>query len=123
MGAFLDALLLQSGPNAALVSSARRSWGLAAGRAGTFLVLRKRALVADAMAHATLPGVALAFLVMVASGGEGRALSGLMLGSAATALLGLLAVDGCPPARACPRTPPSARSCRSSSARASCSSP
>jgi manganese/zinc/iron transport system permease protein len=45
------------------------------------------------MAHATLPGVALAFLVMVALGGTGRALSGLMLGSAATALLGLLAVE------------------------------
>jgi manganese/zinc/iron transport system permease protein len=93
MSAFLDALLLQSGPNAALVSIGAALLGLAAGAAGTFLVLRKRALVADAMAHATLPGVALAFLVMVALGGEGRALSGLMLGSAATALLGLLAVE------------------------------
>lgn len=93
MSAFLSALLLQSGYNAALVSVGAALLGVAAGAAGTFLVLRKRALVADAMAHATLPGVALAYLLMVALGGEGRALSGLMLGSALTALLGLLAVD------------------------------
>jgi manganese/zinc/iron transport system permease protein len=93
MEPFLDALLLRSGPNATLVTLGATLLGLSAGAAGTFLVLRKRALVADAMAHATLPGVALAFLLMVALGGEGRALSGLMLGSALTALLGLLAVD------------------------------
>lgn len=93
MSRFLEALLLQSGYNAALVALGATLLGVAAGAAGTFLVLRKRALVADAMAHATLPGVALAFLLMVALGGEGRALSGLMLGSAATALLGLLAVE------------------------------
>jgi manganese/zinc/iron transport system permease protein len=93
MSAFLSALLLQSGYNAALVSVGAALLGLAAGATGTFLVLRKRALVADAMAHATLPGVALAFLLMVALGGEGRALSGLLAGSALTALLGLLAVD------------------------------
>ena len=93
MSAFLAALLLQSGYNAALVAIGATLLGLAAGAAGTFMVLRKRALVADAMAHATLPGVALAFLVMVALGGEGRALSGLMVGAALTALLGLLAVE------------------------------
>ncbi|TNC47982.1 metal ABC transporter permease [Rubellimicrobium rubrum] len=93
MSAFLDALLLRTGYNAALVSVGAMLLGLAAGAAGTFMVLRKRALVADAMAHATLPGVALAFLAMVGLGGEGRALWGLMVGAAGTALLGLLAVD------------------------------
>ena len=34
--------------------------GLAAGLIGTFLVLRKRALLSDTLSHATLPGIALA---------------------------------------------------------------
>lgn len=37
--------------------------GLIAGMLGTFVVLRKRALIGDTLAHATLPGVALAFLL------------------------------------------------------------
>jgi manganese/zinc/iron transport system permease protein len=40
-----------------------------------------------------LPGVGLAFLVMVALGGEGRNLPGLLLGAALTAGLGLLALQ------------------------------
>ena len=38
--------------------------GLAAGLIGTFLLLRKRALLSDAISHATLPGIALAFILM-----------------------------------------------------------
>jgi hypothetical protein len=49
--------------------------GFASGATGTFLFLRKRALVSDAMAHATLPGVGVAFIVMVALGGDGRNLA------------------------------------------------
>jgi manganese/zinc/iron transport system permease protein len=89
---FLDALLLRAGPNAFLVTVGATLLGLAAGPAGSFMVLRRRALVSDAMAHATLPGVALAFLLMVALGGEGRALAGLLLGASLTALMGLLCV-------------------------------
>ena len=37
--------------------------GLACGVVGTFAVLRKRALVGDALAHAALPGICVAFLV------------------------------------------------------------
>jgi manganese/zinc/iron transport system permease protein len=90
----LEALLLQSGYNATLVTLGATMLGIAAGVTGTFLTLRKRALMSDALAHATLPGVGLAFLAMVALGGEGRALSGLLLGAGLTALLGLLAVQG-----------------------------
>jgi manganese/zinc/iron transport system permease protein len=93
MDGFLAALTLQAGYNAALVSVGAALTGLSAGAAGVFLVLRKRALVSDAMAHATLPGVTLAFLAMVALGGDGRALPGLVLGAAVTSLMGLLAVD------------------------------
>ncbi len=93
MDTLLAALLLRAGYNAALVGIGAAMLGFAAGAAGTFLVLRKRALVSDALAHATLPGVGLAFVVMVALGGDGRALAGLLAGSAASAWAGLLAVE------------------------------
>ncbi|MEL6168023.1 MAG: metal ABC transporter permease [Pseudomonadota bacterium] len=93
MSAFLDALFLGAGYNAALVAIGAALLGFAGGAAGTFLYLRKRALVSDAVAHATLPGIGLAFIVMVGSGGDGRSLLGLLLGSAVSAWLGLLAVQ------------------------------
>lgn len=89
----LSALALQAGYNAALVSIGAALLGAAAGGAGAFLTLRRRALMSDAMAHATLPGIALGFLVMVALGGDGRFLPGLMLGAALTAALGLWSVQ------------------------------
>ena len=93
MGPLLDALLLQAGYNAALVAVGAALLGFAAGASGTFLVLRKRALVSDAVAHATLPGVGLAFIVMVWLGGDGRNIVGLLAGSAVTAWIGLVLVE------------------------------
>jgi len=90
---FLDALFLQAGYNAALVAIGAGLLGFAAGASGTFPFLRKRALISDAVAHATLPGVALAFVAMVAIGGDGRSLPGLIAGSAATAWIGLLVIE------------------------------
>ncbi|QHQ36778.1 metal ABC transporter permease [Algicella marina] len=91
--AFLSALTLQAGYNATLVAIGAGLLGIAAGSVGAFLFLRKRALVSDAVAHATLPGVGLAFIAMVALGGDGRNLAGLLAGSAVSAGLGLLAVE------------------------------
>lgn len=88
-----DALLLQLGYNATLVTLGAALLGMAAGVGGTFLFLRKRALVSDAISHATLPGVALAFMVMVALGGDGRNLIGLLGGAAISAAAGLLLVS------------------------------
>mgnify|MGYP001819210353 FL=1 len=88
-----DALLLGLGYNAALVAIGAALLGIAAGVTGTFLFLRKRALVSDAISHATLPGVGLAFIVMVMLGGDGRNLAGLMAGSALSAWIGLLCVS------------------------------
>lgn len=88
-----QALMLQAGYNAALVSLGAAALGAAAGAAGAFLTLRRRALASDAMAHATLPGIGLAFLAMVALGGDGRFLPGLMLGAALTAAAGLWALQ------------------------------
>ncbi len=93
MTPLLDALFLQAGYNAALVAIGAGLLGFAGGATGTFLLLRKRALLSDAAAHATLPGVALAFIVMVALGGDGRNLAGLLLGSAITAGIGLVTIQ------------------------------
>ncbi|MEM6579057.1 MAG: iron chelate uptake ABC transporter family permease subunit, partial [Pseudomonadota bacterium] len=93
MTPFLDALFLQAGYNAALVTIGAALLGFAAGASGTFLFLRKRALVSDAVAHATLPGVCLAFILMVSLGGDGRNLVGLLTGSAATAWIGLWLIE------------------------------
>lgn len=88
-----DALLLQLGYNATLVAIGAALLGISAGATGTFLFLRKRALVSDAISHATLPGVGLAFMVMVALGGDGRNLIGLLAGSALSAWAGLLCLS------------------------------
>ena len=66
--------------------------GMAAGIIGTFTLLRKRALVSDAVSHATLPGIAAAWLVMVALGGTGKWFPGLLLGAAAGGLAAVAAV-------------------------------
>ena len=59
-----EALTLQLGYNATLVTLGAMLLGIAAGVTGTFLFLRKRALVSDAISHATLPGVGIAFMLM-----------------------------------------------------------
>lgn len=87
-----DALTLQMGYNATLVTLGAMMLGIGAGATGTYLYLGKRALVSDAISHATLPGVVLGFMVMVALGGAGRFLPGLMMGAALSAVLGLLVV-------------------------------
>lgn len=61
--------------------------GASAGAAGTFVLLRRRALLGDVMSHAALPGVAIAFILATAVG-LGRSMSALAAGAAASALLG-----------------------------------
>ena len=90
---FIAALTLEGGYNSAVVAIGAALLGVAGGGAGAFIFLRKRALVSDAVSHATLPGVAIAFMVMVALGGDGRWLPGLLIGSALSAAAGLLIVE------------------------------
>lgn len=85
-------LTLRAGFNASVVLLASVMLGIAAGVAGTFALLRSRAMMADALAHATLPGVALAFLLASALGAEGKSLPVLLAGAAATGLLGIWCV-------------------------------
>ncbi len=63
--------------------------GIAAGVIGTFAYLRKRAMMGDALSHATLPGVAGAFMIMGT-----KNLPVLLTGAAATGVLGVLCVAG-----------------------------
>jgi manganese/zinc/iron transport system permease protein len=66
--------------------------GLASGFVGCFTVLRRRALVGDALAHATLPGMAVAFALVQAWGGDGKSLVGLLTGATVSGLLGVVCI-------------------------------
>jgi manganese/zinc/iron transport system permease protein len=66
--------------------------GAVCGLVGVFLLLRKRSLIADAICHASLPGIAIAFFVSLAVGGQGREPLLLLAGAALTGCLGALAV-------------------------------
>lgn len=63
--------------------------GGACGIVGTFLTLRRRALVGDALSHAALPGIALAFLVGTATRFGGKSPLLLLLGGALGAIAGV----------------------------------
>ncbi|MBX7168701.1 MAG: metal ABC transporter permease [Pirellulales bacterium] len=67
--------------------------GAVAGVVGTFMLLRKRSLVGDVVSHASLPGIAAAFLWMEAlSPGGGRWLPGLLLGALLAGFAGMACV-------------------------------
>jgi manganese/zinc/iron transport system permease protein len=89
----LAVLLLQAGYNTVVVILGAAALGAATGIVGVFAMLRRRALVADAVAHATLPGVALGFIAAVALGFSGRSLPFLMTGAAITAILAALSIQ------------------------------
>ncbi|MCC5846639.1 MAG: metal ABC transporter permease [Verrucomicrobia bacterium] len=67
--------------------------GVCSGVIGVFLLLRRRSLMADATSHATLPGIALAFLVQPAFGFAPRFLPGLLLGALIAGLLGMWTIQ------------------------------
>ncbi len=87
----LRVLLLQD-YNTRVVIIGTTLLGLAAGLVGTFLLLRKRALLSDTLSHASLPGIALTFIVLTALGGEGKNLLALVSGAALFCILGTGAV-------------------------------
>ena len=69
--------------------------GIGAGTVGTFMLLRRRALIGDVVSHASLPGIALAFLyIELAHPGSERSLHALLLGALAAGLLGVLCTTG-----------------------------
>lgn len=93
MDAWWPALIFSAGYNTTLVTLGAMLLGAGAGMIGAFVLLRKRSLVSDAITHATLPGLALAFVLIGAIQGDGRWLPGLLLGAALSAALGLWLVQ------------------------------
>ncbi len=86
MDTTLQDILLLADWNTRVVVIGTMLLGAAAGVAGTFLVLRKRALLADAVSHCMLPGVVIGFMVMQSFGGSGKSLVGLLIGAAIAGL-------------------------------------
>jgi manganese/zinc/iron transport system permease protein len=76
-------------PHAWTVLGTTASLGAAAGAVGTLLVLRRRALLGDAVGHATLPGLVAAAIASVALGGNGREPWVLLAGAGIGALVGV----------------------------------
>ena len=89
----IDALLLGAGYNTVVAMIGATLLGVAAGPVGVFMLLRRRALLADAASHATLPGVVAAFLASLWLTGEGKSLPILLIGAGLTAALGILGVQ------------------------------
>lgn len=88
-----EAATFQAGYNVSVVLVGTTCLGIAAGLVGTFTFLRRRALIADALSHATLPGIALAFLIGAAIGLEQRSLAFLLTGAAVSGGIGVLTVQ------------------------------
>ncbi len=76
-------------PNTRVVVMGTTVLGIAAGVIGTFAYLRKRSMMGDALSHATLPGIAAAFMIT-----GSKSLLVLISGGAITGVLGVLAVIG-----------------------------
>jgi manganese/zinc/iron transport system permease protein len=97
----LSVLTFRAGHNAAVVVAGVSLLGAAAGLVGCLAVLRRRSLMGDAVAHATLPGVAGAFLLVSAlrsagvidAGVSARSLPVLLAGATIAGVLGVLTVQ------------------------------
>lgn len=89
----LRVLTLRAGFNTNTVVAGATLLGLAAGVVGVFALLRKRSLVTDALSHATLPGIALAFLAATALGYTGRSLPVLLTGAAVTGVAAIACIQ------------------------------
>lgn len=86
-------LSFQAGYNTAVVVFGSLLLGIAAGTIGCFAVLRRRALIGDALAHSALPGIAAAFLFATAFGFEAKSIFILLTGAAISGLIGVLCVQ------------------------------
>ncbi|MEM7228795.1 MAG: iron chelate uptake ABC transporter family permease subunit [Planctomycetota bacterium] len=89
----LETMLFQAGYNTNVVIIGTTLLGLAAGIIGVFALLRKRSLMSDALSHATLPGIGLAFLIAPLIGLDGRSLPVLLFGATVTGVIGVLCIQ------------------------------
>lgn len=89
----LSVLTFRAGYNTNLVIAGTMLLGLAAGLVGVLALMRKRSLMADTLSHASLPGIALAFILATTLGVNAKSLPLLLTGAAITGVLGVLAVQ------------------------------
>ncbi len=89
----LETLTFQSGFNTNMVIAGTTLLGIAAGIIGVFALLRKRSLMTDALSHATLPGIALAFLIMSSLGYDGKSIPALLVGATITGVFGVVCIQ------------------------------
>lgn len=87
----LNVLLLRD-YNTRLVVICTLLLGGACGMMGGFLLLRKRSLMGDTLSHATLPGIAMAFLMATWMGFDGKSLPLLLFGATVAGLIGCMTV-------------------------------
>lgn len=66
--------------------------GIASGLVGSFTLLRKRALLGDALSHAAAPGIVAAFIIASGLGWNAKSLPILLTGATLTGLLGVAVV-------------------------------
>lgn len=93
LGEVLRVLLLQAGFNSAVVVIGTTFLGMAAGIIGTFALLRKRALMSDALSHAALPGLCGAFLLAHWFGVQGKSLPLLLAGATVSGVTAVLSIQ------------------------------
>ncbi|WP_046863791.1 metal ABC transporter permease [Microvirga massiliensis] len=93
MSELLTILTLQGGYNTIVVMIGSAAFGVACGAIGVFTMLRRRALVSDAVAHATLPGVAAGFLLGSWLGYPSRSVALLTIGALLSAILAAAAIQ------------------------------
>ncbi len=85
-------VLLLEDYNTRLVLIGTTLLGGAAGTVGSFTLLRKRSLMGDALSHATLPGIGIAFVATTLAGADGKSLAVLLAGATISGLLGLAVI-------------------------------
>ena len=86
-----DIMLLRD-YNTRIVAIGTTLLGIAGGVIGVFLLLRKRALISDAISHATLPGIAGAYIIMQLLFDNGKFYPGLVAGALISGLAGMASV-------------------------------
>ncbi len=85
-------VLLLEDYNTRLVLLGTTLLGCAAGTVGSFTLLRKRSLMGDALSHATLPGIGIAFVATTFAGGDGKSLAVLLAGATISGIVGLAVI-------------------------------
>ncbi len=88
----MQRLALLQDYNTRVVLFGTATLGCAAGVVGVFTLLRKRALMGDAISHATLPGIAISFILAGTFGWNEKSLPILLAGATATGLLGVVSI-------------------------------